>query len=96
MVTGVLPSPSERSCLHREQSHDGAPLAMVDISGTSLNDTLPIDFNAIEHVQSPSITTVPGVDPPLAGRSTNYALRCARTLGNTTLLVTEIDELFRV
>lgn len=89
MITGILP-------LSPEYSHDRAQHAMANVSGISPNDTLPERFDAAEHARSPGITTVPGVDPPLAGQSTSFALPCARMLGNTKLLETEIDDLFRM
>lgn len=96
MAAGDLPSPYLHSRLHRTESQGSVAPAMVDISITSPNDTVPVGFNVAGHARSPGITTVPGIDPPLAGRSASYAVRCARTLGNTTLLETEIDELFRM
>ena len=45
---------------------------------------------------SPGITTVPGVDPPSAGRLPNYTMPRPMTLGNVTLSILEIEELFHM
>jgi hypothetical protein len=45
---------------------------------------------------SPGITTVPGVDPPLAARLPDYTVPQPMTLGNVTLSILEIEELFHM
>lgn len=96
MAAGDLPSPYLYNHVHRTESQCSVEPAMVDISSTSPNESVPVGFNVAGHARSPGIITVPGTDPPLAGRSASYAIPCARTLGNTTLMETEIDELFRM
>lgn len=69
---------------------------MQDVAFAPIRDSLTTSADVVRHVPSPGVTTVPGVDPPVAGRRMSYAMPCQKTLGNTTLSIAEIDELFQM
>jgi len=66
------------------------------VASSPLDDARTTNVDVAGHMLSPGVTTVPGVDPPLAGRRMSYAMPCPRSLGNTTLSIAEIDELFQM
>jgi len=78
------------------QASDSHTRAMGDVALAPIGDSLTTSAEVARHVPSPGITTVPGVDPPVAGRRMSYAMPGSKSLGNTTLSIPEIDELFQM